>query len=80
MLNSGELTGWRKGRGALGGTPNGGGIWADEKRKKGKKKLKQVDQERRKERNNNNCLPSLLMSLWFYRLFQYAKGRVLLTV
>jgi len=47
--------------------------------KRGKETFKKEDQERQND-GDNNCLSSLLMPLWFYRLYRYAKGRNLLLV
>jgi len=59
----------RRGRVAPGGR---------KKKKREEKRLK-GEQERQKERVNNS-LSSLLMPLWFYRLYRDAKGRILLSV
>jgi len=47
----------------------GASIWADEHEKR-EEKTEKEDKERKEVRDNNNCLPSLLMPLWFYRLFR----------
>lgn len=49
------------------GTPKGGGIWADE-RKKREEKTEKEDHERVKERYNNNCLRH---SYWLYDFTVY---------